>query len=41
MAHEHSGHIVADIDLERVQKIRQRLPVLLHRRALVDETNQP
>ncbi len=33
MAQEHSGHIVAEIDLEHLQRIRQRLPVLLHRRS--------
>jgi deaminated glutathione amidase len=41
MAHEQCGHIVAEIDLEHVQGIRRRMPVLLHRRALVDGTHRP
>ena len=41
MAHDHVGSIVADIDLEHVQRIRHRLPVLSHRRELADEPDRP
>ena len=41
MSDDRSGHVVAEIDLEQLQQIRQRLPVLRHRRALADETQRP
>ena len=40
MSDNQLGPIAAEIDLECLQDIRRRLPVLLHRRKMVDENNQ-